>query len=31
VKSKQSKVFANLDRAKIEDGALAGRNLKSVT
>ena len=28
VKSKQSKVFANLDRAKIEDGALAGKKLE---
>jgi len=28
VKKHQSKVFANLDRTKIEDGALAGKNLE---
>ena len=28
VKNKKSKVFANLDRAKIEDGALAGKKLE---
>ncbi len=28
VKKKQSKVFANLDRSKIEDGALAGKGLE---
>src|SRR5262245_65616336 len=28
VKKRQSKVFADLDRTKIEDGALAGKNLE---